>query len=198
MAESRRPLRSTTGCARCRKRRKKCDDVKPSCGPCRRLGLCCPFLDSVPNVKDRTDLLRLDTDISMTSESQIVAKIGTSTIYLNPCPDHGVEMCAVLQHFGENRHRFMQTPDQRPSMDLIGLLPTASGYPMVLAALSATLSLFMPLDWIQKTSFSLRLYHQAVVQLSTSLAAGDPSAPSDQAMLTAGLLYLFDVGSPGK
>lgn len=38
---SRRQFRSKSGCERCRKRRKKCDEVKPICGFCRRWGFLC-------------------------------------------------------------------------------------------------------------------------------------------------------------
>lgn len=40
----RKPLRVKTGCVRCRRRRKKCDESKPTCRGCARLGLSCIWL----------------------------------------------------------------------------------------------------------------------------------------------------------
>lgn len=192
MPPTRERLRSTSGCNLCRRRHKKCDEVKPVCGPCRRLSLYCPFLDNKKRAGDRLDYLRT-TSTSLTTRSTIVTKLATSTVHLNLSPGHSREVCAVLQYFGHNQKLFLQTPDERPSLSLLFLLPVASAHPMVLAALSAFLSLFMPTDWIQRTSFPLRLSHQAVIQLSAAISHGNGSAPSDQAILTAGLLYFFDV-----
>jgi hypothetical protein len=36
-----RRLRTLSGCLTCRRRRKKCDEVRPQCMLCSRLGLCC-------------------------------------------------------------------------------------------------------------------------------------------------------------
>ncbi|KAL2870459.1 Zn(II)2Cys6 transcription factor [Aspergillus lucknowensis] len=38
-----RGLRTTTGCATCRKRHLKCDEVRPSCGPCLKVGRQCGY-----------------------------------------------------------------------------------------------------------------------------------------------------------
>lgn len=40
------PLRAKTGCLKCRKRRKKCDELKPVCGDCARLRFACVWPDA--------------------------------------------------------------------------------------------------------------------------------------------------------
>lgn len=37
--------KSRAGCLVCKRRKVKCDEVKPECGPCQRLGLNCQFLN---------------------------------------------------------------------------------------------------------------------------------------------------------
>jgi hypothetical protein len=41
-----RKTRSKTGCTCCRLRKKKCDENRPICGGCRRLGFICSWIDS--------------------------------------------------------------------------------------------------------------------------------------------------------
>ncbi|KAI4863457.1 hypothetical protein F4820DRAFT_459475 [Hypoxylon rubiginosum] len=38
-----RPARSKTGCSSCRRRKVRCDEAKPLCQACKRLGLCCSY-----------------------------------------------------------------------------------------------------------------------------------------------------------
>ena len=44
---SRARLRVKSGCDTCRRRRKKCDEQKPVCGHCERLGLRCTWGQAV-------------------------------------------------------------------------------------------------------------------------------------------------------
>ncbi|KAH8660093.1 fungal-specific transcription factor domain-containing protein [Xylariales sp. PMI_506] len=49
-----RHIKSSTGCASCRRRRKKCDERRPKCGDCSRLGLSCVLPDTVESLGSRT------------------------------------------------------------------------------------------------------------------------------------------------
>lgn len=46
-------LRTKTGCLTCRRRRKKCDERKPCCQTCERLGLDCQWEDPLLPIRDR-------------------------------------------------------------------------------------------------------------------------------------------------
>ncbi|CAE6397341.1 unnamed protein product [Rhizoctonia solani] len=52
------PLRSNTGCLTCKTRRKKCDETKPKCLRCQRLGVECPGYIYVPYKNRRVQKLR--------------------------------------------------------------------------------------------------------------------------------------------
>ena len=45
-AMKRTPLRTTTGCDRCKQRRKKCDEARPICSSCHRLQFVCTWYNS--------------------------------------------------------------------------------------------------------------------------------------------------------
>lgn len=44
-----RPLKSKKGCLTCLARKKKCDEAKPICGHCARLGLACVRRETAPD-----------------------------------------------------------------------------------------------------------------------------------------------------
>ena len=65
-------LKTKTGCVACRKRRKKCDEIKPECQACRRLKLSCSYaIGSAPQ----------------SSESQISSDHGSATTVLEILSD---------------------------------------------------------------------------------------------------------------
>lgn len=53
------PVYSKTGCVTCKRRRKKCDEVKPVCGGCSRLGLSCQYGQSSAQVQPKTSCTQI-------------------------------------------------------------------------------------------------------------------------------------------
>lgn len=65
----RKRLKSSFGCDSCRARRKKCDETKPACKNCVRLGRRCSYLESIP---DRGPIQRQDIpDLPVVTEEFI-------------------------------------------------------------------------------------------------------------------------------
>ncbi|KAK4613697.1 hypothetical protein CLAFUW4_08756 [Fulvia fulva] len=50
------PLKSKTGCLTCLARKKKCDEVRPKCGHCQRLGLACVRRETAPDLQSEQNI----------------------------------------------------------------------------------------------------------------------------------------------
>lgn len=192
MPPSRPRLRSNTGCIQCRRRHKKCCEQRPACNYCQRTGLNCSF--SKPSVSTLDGAGRLDTDILSNGfqPSVIAFRHEMTTVRLAPAVGQSKEICAILQHHSD-KGSLNSRLTTVPRFALL-LLPMVADSTMALAAVTAILALFMPLDWIQRSQFPLRLSQQAVRELSAALADCPLATASDEILITARLLHLFQVG----
>lgn len=193
MPPSRPRLRSNTGCIQCRRRHKKCCEKRPACNYCQRIGLNCSFSNLPSPVLDSAG--RLDTDVlsSGFQPSVIAFRHKMTTVRLAPAVGQSKEICAILQYHSDRGSLDSRLPTV-PSFAL-HLLPMVADSTMALAAMTAILALFMPLDWIERSQFPLRLSQQAVRELSTALADSPLATASDEVLITARLLHLFQVGA---
>lgn len=92
-------LRTKTGCLSCRKRRKKCDDLRPRCTPCQRLKLTCEWESSEANSATQ-NRPRPDSGLTDQPSDHVAAPEST---------DPSCSMQRIADHDGIDRRR-TQTP----------------------------------------------------------------------------------------
>lgn len=99
----------------------------------------------------------------------------------------------TLQHYVDTRSHFYQTPDTQPAAALLGLFPLATSDTMVLAALSAVLSSFLPCNEDRRTEIAQRLSLQAVRGISDAMSHSLLARRMDLTILAADSLHLSTV-----
>ncbi|KAH3676336.1 hypothetical protein WICPIJ_009132 [Wickerhamomyces pijperi] len=85
----RKAPKTTTGCMNCKKRRKKCDEVKPSCTRCSKSEICCYWPDHVVDFYNRTNR---DIGVSLIGNSDHQGQ-GANLI----TPTSNTQQCVQLQ-----------------------------------------------------------------------------------------------------
>ena len=102
-------LKTKTGCVACRKRRKKCDEIKPECQACRRLKLSCSYaIGSAPQSSES----QISSDHIISSESSTQQRDRT----LNPrTADHVAvrphgSATTVLEILSDTRTNYQGVP----------------------------------------------------------------------------------------
>lgn len=117
--------RSRTGCQICRRRKKKCDEVRPTCGGCQRNSLRCEWdcHDTVRGPRRQRRWRHLP-DKTLPGEAREMM-----TIFAAPRPDM---VSRLLSHFFHSSEKWLSTrTGPRRSDHLQWLLPAMSGSPLV-------------------------------------------------------------------
>lgn len=141
-------LRSRSGCSRCRERRRKCDERRPICGECLRLGFKCHWQVSISRTGKDRKLVDNDVDWVSTGkdrqyEAQVCSEIITGISYGFDHPSilrasatsmiKGPGEKHALQYLFEQGHHILRYPVQRVPI-AINVNTFRRGYPMAITA----------------------------------------------------------------
>lgn len=91
-------LRSHAGCVPCKKRRKKCDEQKPTCGACQRVNRHCSWI-SDKDTGSRTTLIKFSDPVCeffirrLRQEPTLSKSIDLSAFQDRICASHMLETC---------------------------------------------------------------------------------------------------------
>lgn len=163
--------RSKTGCLICRRRKKKCDEVHPTCGGCARNHLPCQWAEDVYSSGSRRPRRRICWNRLWPSGLDIPRELdGMVTIFAVPSRPI---MYRLLAHFTECSPVWMSiSPGRRRDQFLRHVIPTALGHCLTmdcLLALSAGDLMKYELDEPELRMISLELYGKAVAGLRTAV-----------------------------
>ncbi|KAL4740979.1 fungal-specific transcription factor domain-containing protein [Aspergillus similis] len=162
--------RSKTGCLTCRRRKKKCDEVHPTCGGCARNHLPCQWAKDV-YPRSRRPRRRICQDRLWPSGQPIPRELdGMVTIFAVPSRPI---LYRLLAHFTECSPLWMSiSPGRRRNQFLRHVIPTALGHSLTLdclLALSAGDLMKYEMDEPELRMISLGLYGKAVAGLRTAI-----------------------------
>ncbi|KAL4771873.1 fungal-specific transcription factor domain-containing protein [Aspergillus nidulans var. acristatus] len=162
--------RSKTGCLICRRRKKKCDEVHPTCGGCARNHLRCQWAEDVYS-RSRRPRRRICRNRLWPSGLVIPRELdGMVTIFAVPSRPI---IYRLLAHFTECSPVWMSiSPGWRRDQFLHHVIPTALGHSLTLdclLALSAGDLMKYKLDEPELRMIYLELYGKAVAGLRTAV-----------------------------
>lgn len=190
----RKKLKSSTGCSFCRKRHVKCDEQKPSCERCKRRGTSCVYPETLTHSKIQSSIL---TSLSMIPEttgiSDAIVTVVPPVLQPSATAEYTKEIHLVLQYYQVHPARLSQRAESRLYSSFLNIIPLASSHCMLLAALAALLTIFMPSEWASRSEVMLRLSSSAVQGIFDAIATTWLSDTIDRAILSAILLHLCDV-----
>lgn len=179
-------LRTKTGCHKCRERRKKCDERKPTCEACQRLQFTCVYGGQVPSSSSRRD-----SSLSLSRSSA-----GTQRIVLPSSPS--VLKCdmerMLIQYFSTKFIHLVTAPDADAKFtDMSFIFAVASDEQWVMhaylgcAALHASWTTMVP----RENAF---LYSQSALRgVQRAVHASPPAYQSDKVLAACLSLGVFEV-----
>ncbi|KAF4951713.1 hypothetical protein FSARC_12836 [Fusarium sarcochroum] len=95
--------KSKTGCTRCRTRRVKCDEVRPTCGGCRKHQVECSYDRVVPVAAPASAQMQTQASASTSTSTSASEGPGTRTVVASS-PDHG-SIASPTETTSESRQR---------------------------------------------------------------------------------------------
>ena len=187
-------LRVKTGCTTCKRRKKKCDEMRPVCGICARLDIVCHYQTGTNTRQGlgSTQALARPPPSVQATWPRLLMHIQGQTIPTQMPESFSPEIRTVMHFYSCHGEKIMGTPETPDEDSLLSLTPLASSTDMTFAALCAVLVLFMPDNWTQKATLSKELEQQSVHSMIASLRA--PDEPSEPVVVATGLLHFHDVG----
>lgn len=88
-------FKSRLGCFNCKRRRVKCNELRPSCSPCHRLGLLCEY----PNMAASSGTIRANPSALALQDLQFYHRFLTTAFPTLPLRDDKVwAKCAAMSH----------------------------------------------------------------------------------------------------
>lgn len=109
----------------------------------------------------------------------------------HPIPGCTEEVFTVIQHCSRQNANWLFTDQLTPG--LFDMLPVASSYPALLAGLCTIFCVFMPVEWLDRSTTANQLLLVAINGVSQALQGSQPAIVLDVALMTVVLLYLRDV-----
>ncbi|KAL3450816.1 hypothetical protein BJX65DRAFT_252337 [Aspergillus insuetus] len=201
-------LRTRSGCAECRRRRKKCDEKRPQCGGCTRNGLGCnwrsesQFPDrrrqvksSEPLDKDRDEKAPCNTGLVLTKtiSSNFLPGVCLSPPIPIPEPFHTDEHLQLYRYFASSimPRLVRQTSLSRYSVDT-HLLRLALSHAPLLGALISIAAMWTVPQSKHQSSLAVKSYLFAINSLKKGISNGAFVGDEDWLLATTTLLCLFE------
>lgn len=187
--------RCSAGCLTCRKRKVKCDELRPSCAKCQRLQRPCVWsedLQNHPNSQSRPPQYSLGT-ASRTGSVSLSRPSGQR--FVVEFPNVNRATIPYIHHFITFCSRFIVYPNDSEGNPLQEeLVPLAVQSPALLHAMAAVAAGHLARGQNQHQFAAAKHYSMALRGLTAILS--DPvSAKSDAALGACLLLCVYEVGS---
>ncbi|KAJ0415186.1 fungal-specific transcription factor domain-containing protein [Aspergillus carlsbadensis] len=189
-------LRTRSGCAECRRRRKKCDEKRPLCGGCVRNGLECKWLSETQFPDRRRNAKPSEppaTDEMAPCSTELVLTRGLSPVITMPEPFHTEEHVHLYRYFASSimPRLVRQTSLSRYSVDA-HLLRLALGHAPLLGALVSIAAMWTVPRSKHQSSLAVKCYLFAINSLKKGITDGALVGNEDWLLATTTLLCLFE------
>ncbi|KAJ5766237.1 Fungal specific transcription factor [Penicillium nucicola] len=80
---------NTQACDRCRRRKSRCDKISPSCGPCRKVGTACKYVDRAKDRREMVERLQRRLKQAEANNSRLAARLAHSELGTSPQTEFG-------------------------------------------------------------------------------------------------------------
>ncbi|KAL3483594.1 fungal Zn binuclear cluster domain-containing protein [Aspergillus germanicus] len=178
-------LRTRTGCLQCRKRRKKCDEVRPRCSGCTRNSLACEWPAGDNQLPDGR---------SQRWMTRAVAASGLSSIQLpppimTPAPFQSDQYAYLYRYFAST---ILPRLVRQSSLDQTHMLRLGPQFSPLFGAMLSVAGMQLPCTARWPIHSALRGYLHAIKALQTSLTDITKAGCDDRVLATVVLLSVFE------